>query len=76
MIDRGWDGNIAAEAQGSEVTLTLVITEKMVRERLLVEISMRSEGRYHRNGFFDDLVDFCYAVDPPQERASSEVHAR
>jgi hypothetical protein len=67
MIDRGRDGNVVAEAQGSEVTLTLVITEEMVREHLLVEISMRSDGRYHRNGFYDDLVDFYYAVDPPRE---------
>jgi uncharacterized protein YkwD len=26
---------------------------------------MASDGQYHRNGFFDDLRDFYYAVDPP-----------
>jgi hypothetical protein len=57
---------VVAEAHGSEATLTVVITKEMVQERLLLEIWMTSEGQYHRNGFFDDMCDFYYAVDPPR----------
>jgi hypothetical protein len=63
----GLDGSVTTEAVGAEVTLTLVINERMVREHLLVEILMRSDGQYHRNGFYDELCDFYYAVDPPRE---------
>jgi hypothetical protein len=40
--------NLVAEAQGSEVTLTATITEEMVQERLLLEITMMVVGQYHR----------------------------
>ena len=63
----GLDGKVTTEAHGAEVTLTLGITERMVQERLLVEISMMSDGQYHRYGFYDELCDFYYSVDPPGE---------
>jgi hypothetical protein len=63
----GLDGKVTTEAYGAEVTLTLVITERMVQERLLVEIVMMSDGQYHRNGSYDEFCEFYYAVDPPGE---------
>jgi hypothetical protein len=63
----GLDGNVTTEAHGAEVTLTLVITERMVQERLHVEILMMSDGQYHRGGSYDEFCDFYYSVDPPGE---------
>jgi hypothetical protein len=63
----GLDGNVTTEAHGAEVTLTLVITERMVQERLHVEILMMSDGQYHRNGSYDEFCDFYYSIDPPGE---------
>jgi len=63
----GRSGPPTTEAQGPEATLTLVITDQMVQERMMVEILMKSEGQYHRNNFFDELCEFYYAVDPPKD---------
>jgi hypothetical protein len=63
----GLDGKVSAEAQGPEVTLTLDITERMVQERLHIEILLMSDGQYHRYGFYDEFCDFYYSVDPPGE---------
>lgn len=61
----GFD-HIIAEAQGSEVTLELVVTDEIVQERLIVTISMKSDGQYHRHRYWDDSCAFYYAVDPPK----------
>ena len=57
--------NISAEAQGSEVTLELHVADELVQERLLVSIDMKSDGRHHRNRYWDDHCRFYYTVDPP-----------
>lgn len=67
QLEEGRNRGILSEMQGSEATLTLVITEKMVQERLNVYISITSDGQYHRYGFYDDECTFHYAVDPPRE---------
>jgi hypothetical protein len=59
---------ILAEAQGSEVTFELVITDEIVQEQLIVTIDMKSDGQYHRNKYWDDSCRFYYAVDPPSVR--------
>lgn len=58
--------NIFAEAQGSEVTLELTITDEIVQERLVINVTMKSDGQYHRNRYWDDSCEFYYAVDPPR----------
>jgi hypothetical protein len=63
----GIDFKVTTEAHGAEATLTLDITKRMVQERLHIEISMMSDSQYHRHGFYDELCDFYYAVDPPAE---------
>ena len=54
-------------AEGSAVSLTLTITEQMVREKLTIVIWMKSSGKYHRHTNNDDFCAFRYTVVPPGE---------
>lgn len=65
-LDRGLVGGENLDsASGNSVILTWRVGEKDVAERSAICISLKSSGKFHRNGSADTNCSLIYAVEPP-----------
>lgn len=59
-------GRTVDEAVGAEVELKWVVGPEDVSESTYFHITLKSSGKYHRNGADDETLSFSYAVNPPE----------
>ena len=55
------------QAAGNAVAMKVTVDERLVGESAIALIKMKSDGKYHRGGDYDEQRIYTYAVDPPLE---------